>query len=151
MQMRRHESEVNKMKEQAIRHKKNTILEKEKFKQKAHDNQEKIMQKYITFFWNRKDREKKKKNKFIHFNEKYDEIYNKLDEIERAKEKKQKKLEKKLLSIDTAQKEYLEKEKLKYGDITQKEEIKKLMDEKFNFLRTKNNEIYKIRKTHFYY
>ena len=74
MQMRRHESEVNKMKEQAIRHKKNTILEKEKFKQKAHDNQEKIMQKYITFYWNRKDREKKKKNKFIHFNEKYDEI-----------------------------------------------------------------------------
>ena len=42
MQMRRHESEVNKMKEQAIRHKQNTILEKEKFKQKAHDNQEKI-------------------------------------------------------------------------------------------------------------
>lgn len=117
MQMRRHESEVNKMKEQAIRHKKNTILEKEKFKQKAHDNQEKIMQKYITFYWNRKDREKKKKNKFIHFNEKYDEIYNKLDEIERAKEKKQKKLEKKLLSIDTAQKEYLEKEKLKYENL----------------------------------
>ncbi len=65
MQMRRHESEVNKMKEQAIRHKKNTILEKEKFKQKDHDNQEKIMQKYITFFWNRKDREKKKKNKIL--------------------------------------------------------------------------------------
>ena len=53
----------------------------------------------------------------MHFNEKYDEKFNKLEEIEKAEEDKKKKLIKKLLKIETNQKEFLNKEKLKYENI----------------------------------
>ena len=123
MQLRRHESEVNKIKEQEIRHNKNIIMEKEKFEKKEKENQEKIMQKYVTFYWGRKGREEKKKNKFIHLNEKYDEKYNRLEEIEKAREKKKKILIKKLITIETNQKDFLEKEKQKYESIKEKRNI----------------------------
>ena len=90
IQMKKHEREMNKIKEQEIRHNKNIILEQEKFEKKENDNKDKIMKKYITFYWNRKGREEKKKNNFVHFNEKYDERYVRLEEIEKAHEKKQK-------------------------------------------------------------
>ena len=51
MQMRRHESEVNKLRQQEIRHNNNIILEKEKFDKKEKDNQKKIMQKYVKIYW----------------------------------------------------------------------------------------------------
>ena len=123
LQLRRHESEVNKIKEQEIRHNKNIIMEKEKFEKKEKENQEKIMQKYVTFYWGRKGREEKKKYKFINLNEKYDEKYNRLEEIEKAREKKKKILIKKLITIETNQKDFLEKEKQKYESIKEKRNI----------------------------
>ena len=84
---------------------------------KMKENKEKVMQKYITFYWNRKSRLDKKKKFFLHFNEKYDEKFNKLEEIEKAEEDKKKKLIKKLLKIETNQKEFLNKEKLKHENI----------------------------------
>ena len=118
--MKKHEREMNKIKEQEIRHNKNIILEQEKFEKKENDNKDKIMKKYITFYWNRKGREEKKKNNFVHFNEKYDERYVRLEEIEKAHEKKQKSLMKKLLTIQTNQKEIYEREKQKYENIQKK-------------------------------
>ena len=120
VQMKKHEREMNKIKEQEIRHNKNIILEKEKFEKKENDNKDKIMKKYVTFYWNRKGREENKKNKFVHFNEKYEEKFNRLEELEKAEEKKKKNLMKKLLTIETNQKEYIEKEKQKYENIKEK-------------------------------
>ena len=118
--IKKHENEVNKLKEQEIRHNNNINLEKEKFQQRAKDNQEKIMKKYVTFYWSKKGREEKKRKKFMNLNEKFEERVNKLEEIERAEEKKKKKLEKKLLSIETNQKLILDKEKRKYEDIKER-------------------------------
>ena len=117
IQMKKHEDEMTKIKEKELRHNKNIITEKEKFDKKMNENKEKVMQKYITFYWNRKSRLDKKKKFFLHFNEKYDEKFNKLEEIEKAEEDKKKKLIKKLLKIETNQKEFLNKEKLKYENI----------------------------------
>lgn len=105
---------MTKKKEKELRHNKNIITEKEKFDKKMSENKEKVMQKYVTFYWNRKSRLDKKKKFFLHFNEKYEEKINKLEEIEKAEEDKRKKLIKKLLKIETNQKEFLDKEKLKY-------------------------------------
>ena len=65
--IKKHENEVNKLKEQEIRHNNNINLEKEKFQQRAKDNQEKIMKKYVTFYWSKKAREEKKKKKIYEF------------------------------------------------------------------------------------
>ena len=135
MQLRRHESEVNKLKQQEIRHNINKNLEKEKYEKKLNENQKKILEKYVTFYWSRKNREEKKKNKYIHFNEKYDEIINRLEEIEKAQEKKKKNLAKKLLTIETNQKEFLEKEKQK------NESIKKRRLLYFNTCRNNKNNL----------
>ena len=118
--MKKHEDEMNKSKEKEIRHNKNVITEREKYDKKLNENHEKMMKKYVTFYWNKKSRQEKKKNKFLHFNEKYDEKYNKLEEIEKAQEDQKKKLIKKLLKIETNQKELLDKEKLKYDNIKKK-------------------------------
>ena len=85
--MKKHEDEMTKKKEKELRHNKNIITEKEKFDKKMSENKEKVMQKYVTFYWN---------------------------QIEKAEEDKRKKLIKKLLKIETNQKEFLDKEKLKY-------------------------------------
>ena len=134
MQMRRHESEVNKLRQQEIRHNNNIILEKVKFDKKTKDNQKKIMQKYVTFYWNRKGREENKKNKFKHLNEKFDERFNRLEEIEKAEEKKKKLLVKKLLTIETNQKDFFEKKKKKYESIHQKR------NQYFNTCRNNKND-----------
>ncbi len=120
MHMKRHESEVNKIKEQEMRHKKNVVLEKEKYEKNLEKNREKIMKKYITFYWSRKAREEKKKNRFLQLNEKYDEKYNRLEEIEKAAEKKKKILIKKLITIENNQRDFLEKEKQQYESIKER-------------------------------
>ena len=76
--IKKHENEVNKLKEQEMRHNNNINLEKEKFQQRAKDNQEKIMKKYVTFYWSKKGRKEKKRKKFMNLNEKLKERINKL-------------------------------------------------------------------------
>ena len=61
MQKKKHEIELNKLQKSEIRHSKNVMNEKEKFEQKANDNKEKLMKKYISFYWNRRNRKKNKK------------------------------------------------------------------------------------------
>ena len=61
MQKKKHEIELNKLQKSEIRHSKNVMNEKEKFQQKANDNKEKLMKKYISFYWNRRNRKKNKK------------------------------------------------------------------------------------------
>lgn len=133
--MKKHEDEMNKSKEKEIRHNKNVITEREKYDKKLNENQEKMMKKYVTFYWNRKYREEKKKNKFLHFNEKYEEKFNKLEELEKQEENKKKKLVKKLLKIESNQKEYLEKEKYKY------ENLKKQRLKYYNKCRNLRNDL----------
>lgn len=74
------------------------------------------MKKYITFYWSRKAREEKKKNKFKNLNEKYYEKYNRLEEIEKAADKKKKIL----ITIKMNQKDFLDKEKQKYESIKER-------------------------------
>ena len=78
MQKKKHEIEINKIAQSEVRHSRNVIMEQEKFEQRANDNQEKLMKKYITFYWNRRNRKQKQKEKYLHFNEKYEEKFNRL-------------------------------------------------------------------------
>ena len=135
IQNKKHEDIINKKKEKEIRNNKNKTIEKEKYEKKRNENQEKLMKKYVTFYWNRKYREEKKKNKFLHFNEKYEEKFNKLEELEKQEENKKKKLVKKLLKIESNQKEYLEKEKYKY------ENLKKQRLKYYNKCRNLRNDL----------
>ena len=60
---KKHDLELNKIQESEIRHNKNVMNEKEKFEKKENDNKEKLMRKYVTFYWNRRNREEQKKEK----------------------------------------------------------------------------------------
>ena len=122
MQKKKHEIELNKLQKSEIRHSKNVMNEKEKFDQKANDNKEKLMKKYISFYWNRRNHEEKQKDKYLHFNEKYDEKLGRLEEIERNTEKKRKNLLKKLQIIETNQNEIKERDRQKYESIKEKRE-----------------------------
>ena len=122
MQKKKHEIELNKLIKSEIRHSRNVMNEKEKFEQRANDNQEKLMKKYITFYWNRRSLEKKQKDKYLHFNEKYDEKLGRLEEIERNTEKKRKNLLKKLKIIETNQNQIKERDRQKYESIREKRE-----------------------------
>ena len=120
MQKKKHEIEINKIVQSEVRHSRNVIKEQEKFEQRANDNQEKLMKKYITFYWNRRNIKQKQKEKYLHFNEKYEEKYNRLEEIEKNIEQKRKNLIKKLNTIETNQKEIKEKDRQKYEAIRKK-------------------------------
>ena len=91
---------MNQNHESDIRHSKNLLNEKEKFEQRDNDNKEKILKKYISFYWNRKNLEKTRKAKFKQLNDKYSGKYDKLEEIERQDEINRKKLIKKLQKND---------------------------------------------------
>ena len=73
IQKKKHEFELNKIQSSELRHSQNVLGVKERYEQKANDNQEKLMKKYVTFYWNRRKKEEQQKNKFLHFNEKYEE------------------------------------------------------------------------------
>ena len=122
IQRKKHEIELNKIQESEIRHNKNVLNEKEKFDKKVHENHEKLMKKYVTFYWSRKHREELKKEKFLHFNEKYDEKFGRLEQIEKNTEKKRKNLIKKLQIIEANQNQLKEKDKLKFESIKEKRE-----------------------------
>ena len=122
MQKKRHDIELNKLYESDARHNRNVVNEQEKYEKRRNDNQEKIMKKYISFYWNRKSQAQQKKDKFLHFNERYDEKYNRLEELEKDIEKKRKNLIKKLHTIETNQIEIREKDKQKYEDIRKRRE-----------------------------
>ena len=94
---------MNKNQDNEIRHSRNVLHEKEKYEQKEFNNKEKIMQNYITFYWNRKKKEQMKKSKYLHNKEKFGEKMNKLEEIERKKEKSRENLIKKLKKIEDNQ------------------------------------------------
>ena len=83
-----------------IRHSKNLLNEKEKFERKDKDNKEKIMKKYISFYWNKKNIEKNRQEKFKEMNNKYSEKYGKLEEIERQDESNRNKLIEKIKKND---------------------------------------------------
>ena len=78
------------------------------------------MRKYVTFYWNRRNRDEQKKEKYLHFNEKYDEKLNRLEEIERNTEKKRKNLIKKLQVIEANQNQLKERDRQKYESIKEK-------------------------------
>ena len=120
IQKKKHEIELNKIQESEIRHNKNVIIEREKFEQRVNDNQEKLMKKYVTFYWSRRNREDKKKDKYLHYNEKYEEKLNRLEEIEKKTEKKRKDLIKKLKIIESNQNLLRERDRQKYEDIREK-------------------------------
>lgn len=117
---KRHDAELNKILESELRHTHNVQNEKEKFERKVKDKKEKLMKKYVTFYWSRRDREEKRKDKFLHFNEKYDEKNNRLEQIERNTEKKRKNLIKKIETIEANQTQIKERDKQKYDSIREK-------------------------------
>jgi len=46
------------------------------------------MKKYTTFYWNRRNRKEKQKEKYMHFNKRYEEKNNRLEEIDKNIDKK---------------------------------------------------------------
>ena len=117
---RKHELELNKKQESEIRHNKNIANEKEKIRKKASENQKKLMQKYVTFYWSRKGREDQKKEKFLKFKEKYEEKYGRLEQIEKNTEKKRKNLIKKLQIIEINQNHLKERDRQKFESLRNK-------------------------------
>ena len=117
---RKHELEMDKIQESEIRHNKNVMNEKEKIQKKNNENHEKLMQKYVTFDWSRKSREEQKKDKFLRFNEKYDEKFGRLEQIEKNTERKRKNLIKKLQIIETNQNQLKERDRQKFESIRNK-------------------------------
>ena len=110
----------NKKSESEVRHNINVMNEKKKLEQRANDYQEKLMKKYITFYWNKRNIEQKQKENYLHFNKKYDGKNNKLEEIEKNIEQKRKNLIKKFRIIEENQQQIKEKDKQKYEEIRQK-------------------------------
>lgn len=171
IQRKKHELELNKIQSSELRHSQNVLGVKEKFEQRANDNQEKLMKKYVTFYWNRRKKEEQQKNKFLHFNEKYEEKYNRLEEIEKKTKKNRNNLIKKLKAIEENQKEIKERDRQKYENIKEKREkylktcqenkenlIKMFTDEKDDILEyqaimlSKNTQMdkkYKLKKDNF--
>ena len=117
---RKHESEMNKIQESEIRHNRNVMNEKEKIQKKKDENHEKLMRKYVTFYWSRKSREEQKKDKFLHFNEKYEEKFGRLEQIEKNTERKRKNLIKKLQIIETNQNQLKERDRQKFESLRNK-------------------------------
>jgi hypothetical protein len=117
---RKHESEMNKIQESEIRHNRNVMNEKEKIQKKKSENHEKLMRKYVTFYWSRKSREEQKKDKFLHFNEKYEEKFGRLEQIEKNTERKRKNLIKKLQIIETNQNQLKERDRQKFESLRNK-------------------------------
>ena len=110
----------NKNHESEVRHNINVMNEKKKFEQRANDNKEKLMKKYITFYWNRRNTKQKVKEKYQHFNEKYDKKNNRLEEIEKNIEQKRNNLIKKFKIIEANQQQIKEKDRQKYEEIRKK-------------------------------
>ena len=59
-----HEFEWNKIQSSELRHSQNVLGVKQKYEQRANDNKEKLMKKYVTFYWNSRKKEEQKKNKY---------------------------------------------------------------------------------------
>jgi hypothetical protein len=110
----------NKKPESEVRHNINVMNEKKKLEQRANDYQEKLMKKYITFYWNKRNMEQKQKNNYQHFNKKYDGKNNRLEEFEKNIEQKRKNLIKKFRIIEANQQQIKEKDRQKYEDIRKK-------------------------------
>ena len=110
----------NKKHESDVRFNINVMNEKEKYEERVKDNKEKSIKKYITSYWNKRNREQKKKKKYKHFNEKYDGKYNRLEEIEKNIDQKRKNLIKKFRIIEANQQQIKEKDRQKYEEIRNK-------------------------------
>ena len=107
LQKNKHTNELLKSLKSVARHNKNMIEERKRLDEKAEKNEEKIFQKYMTFYFFRKGREKKLKIKSSQTNSKFMEKAEKLEEIERKKDLKTKELSKKFEDIEKRKQEIL--------------------------------------------
>ena len=107
LQKNKHTNELLKSLKSVARHNKNMIEERKRLDEKAEKNEEKIFQKYMTFYFFRKGREKKLKIKSSQTNSKFMEKAEKLEEIERKKDLKTKELAKKFDDIEKRKQEIL--------------------------------------------
>lgn len=107
LQKNKHTNELLKSHQSVTRHNKNMVEERKRLDERAEKNEEKIFQKYMTFYFFRKGREKQMKIKSSQANSKFMEKAEKLEEIERKKDLKTKELAKKFVDIEKRKKEIL--------------------------------------------
>lgn len=107
LQKSRHSNDLLKSHQSVTRHNKNMIEEQKRLDEKAEKNEEKIFQKYMTFYFFRKGREKEMKVKCSQTNSKFIEKAEKLEEIERKKDLKTKELAQKFRDIEKRKQEIL--------------------------------------------
>ena len=98
---------ITKLEHSENRHKKNMLNEQKKLEEKGFQNKEKIFKTYMNFFFSRKSREKVLKSKYTANDHKLQSKAEKIEELERAEEKKTQELIKKLGSIEKRKKEIL--------------------------------------------
>lgn len=107
LQKNKHTNELLKSHQSVTRHNKNMVEERKRLDERAEKNEEKIFQKYMTFYFFRKGREKQMKIKSSQTNFKFMEKAEKLEEIERKKDLKTKELAKKFVDIEKRKQEIL--------------------------------------------
>lgn len=107
LQKNKHTNELLKSHQSVTRHNKNMVEERKRLDERAEKNEEKIFQKYMTFYFFRKGREKQMKIKSSQTNSKFMEKAEKLEEIERKKDLKTKELAKKFVDIEKRKQEIL--------------------------------------------
>ena len=107
LQKQKHEIKIMKSQREEMRHNRNMVGVIQNLNDKAAKNEEKIFQKYVTFYFLKKGKEKELKLKKSQTEHKYLEKAEKIDEIERMAEQKTKDLIKKFDSIEQRKKEIL--------------------------------------------
>ena len=104
---KQHLLEVKKLQNEEIRHKNNLIGVQKSMDEKMEKNKEKIFQKYMSFYYLRKNREKQNKKRNLNTNDKFAEKAERIEEIERKEQLKTEELMKKLAKIEARKKEIL--------------------------------------------
>jgi hypothetical protein len=107
IQKQKHENKIMKSQREEMRHNRNMIAVIQNLNDKAAKNEEKVFQKYMTFYFLKKGKEKQLKLKKSQTEHKYLEKAEKIDEIERLAEQKTKDLIKKFDNIEQRKKEIL--------------------------------------------
>ena len=104
---KQHLLEVKKLQNEEIRHRNNLVGVQKSNDERMEKNKEKIFEKYISFYYLRKSREKEFKKKNLNCNDKFAEKAEQIEEIERKQNLKTEELIKKLANIESRKKEIL--------------------------------------------
>ena len=134
---KKHSNDLIRLQKSSDRFNKNMFEEQKKLEEKELKNKEKILRRYMTFFYFRKSREKERKLKKSQNQHKLMEKSERLEEIDKKEKLKTKEIIKKLDTIERKKNEIL---KLKAEDLLK---FKKKRDEYNNICKAKKQHMLK--------